>query len=202
MGQPTVVAHGLNDFLATPYTPIENALSQSIIIRAATAADAVAIRSLHQTVATRSGGIARYADEISDEYVNEFITRSLKNGIIVVAESTENHALLGELHTYPYGIRRLAHVLTSLTVVIHPDAQGQGVGRRLFESLIDEVREHRSEILRIELIVQESNTHARRLYDSVGFREEGRLIDGILSTTTGLPENDVPMAWVRRTATR
>ena len=68
----------------------------------------------------------------------------------------------------------------------------------MFDALLLEVREHRPNILRVELIVQESNPHARRLYESVGFRVEGRLIDGIMNTQTGLPETDLAMAWVRR----
>ncbi len=175
----------------------EDALSTSVIIRAARLTDAPFIRALHVAVATLSGGIARHADEITDEYVNEFITRSLSSGIIVVAVD-ESGAIVGELHAYPYGLRRLAHVLTSLTVVVHPNAQGQRVGRRMFDALLLEVREHRPNILRVELIVQESNPHARRLYESVGFRVEGRLIDGIMNTQTGLPETDLAMAWVRR----
>lgn len=148
-------------------------------------------------VATISGGIARFADEVTDEYVHEIITRGTERGIILVAEDATAHNIVGELHTYSYGLRRLAHVLTSLTVAVHPATQGQGVGRRLFEALLKEVRDNHPHILRVELITQESNTHARRLYESVGFRAEGRLQQAILSTTTGLPETDVPMAWLR-----
>ena len=170
------------------------------IIRPATRADFARIRALNISVATRSGGIARYADEITDAYVNEFMTRSLGKGVIVVAEDSVTHAIMGELHAYPYELRRLAHVLTSLTIVVDPDAQGRGIGRQLFESLLREVRENRPDILRVELIVQESNAHARRLYESVGFQVEGRLIDGIMSTKTGMPETDLPMAWLRSSA--
>lgn len=175
----------------------KNPPQKPIIIRAATPTDAGGIRALHISVATRSGGIARYADEVTEEYVNDFVRQSLKSGIIVVAENTDTSAIVGELHTYGCGLRRLAHVLSSLTVAVHPDTQGQGIGRKLFEEMLRTVREHRPEILRVELIVQESHLRARRLYESVGFREEGRLINGILSTKTGLPENDVPMAWLR-----
>ena len=134
---------------------------------------------------------------MTDEYVHEIITRGTERGIILVAENTTTNTVVGELHTYSYGLRRLAHVLTSLTVAVHPATQGQGVGRRLFETLLNEVRDNHPHILRVELITQESNTHARRLYESVGFRAEGRLQQAILSTTTGLPETDVPMAWLR-----
>ena len=161
----------------------EDALSEfTVIIRPAALSDFASIRALHISVATRAGGIARYADEVTDEYVNEFMTRSLGNGVIVVAEDSATHAIVGELHAYPYGLRRLAHVLTSLTIVVDPDSQGRGIGRQLFETQLHNVRENRPDVLRVELIVQESNVHARRLYESVGFQVEGRLIDGIMST--------------------
>ncbi|MEO7996246.1 MAG: N-acetyltransferase [Gemmatimonadaceae bacterium] len=172
-------------------------LPELIVIRAGTLADAAAIRELHVAVATISGGIARYADEITESYVHEIITRGTERGVIVVAQDVASGAIVGELHAHSYGLRRLAHVLTSLTVAVHPNTQGHGVGRRLFDALLHEVRENRPEILRVELITQASNTHARRLYESVGFRAEGELHQAILSTTTGLPETDVPMAWLR-----
>lgn len=163
-------------------------------------ADAAAIRELHIAVATISAGIARYADEITESYVHEIITRGTERGVIVVAQDVASGAIVGELHAYSYGLRRLAHVLTSLTVAVHPNAQGRGIGRQLFEALLHEVRENRPDILRVELITQESNAHARRLYEAVGFRAEGRLQQAILSTTTGLPEADIPMAWLRNPA--
>lgn len=155
------------------------------------------MRELHIAVATTSGGIARYADEVTEEYVHKTISRSAESGVIFVAEDAERSTIIGELHAYSHGLKRLAHVLTSLTVAVHPRSQGHGVGRRLFEAMLQEVRDNRPEILRVELITQESNIHARRLYEAVGFRAEGLLRQAILNTSTGLPESDVPMAWLR-----
>lgn len=173
------------------------AASTAVVIRDGTAADAVALRELHQTVSRISGGLARFADEITEEYVEEFISSSLKGGVIVVAEREATGEIVGELHAYPYSMRRLAHTLTSLTVAVHPATQGLGVGGQLFRALLREVRENRPGIIRVELIVQESNTRARRLYESVGFVAEGRMLNAILDVSTGRPETDVPMAWLR-----
>lgn len=115
----------------------------------------------------------------------------------MVAEREGTGEIVGELHAYSYPMRRLAHTLTSLTIAVHPDAQGMGVGGRLFRALLQEVRENLPEIHRVELIVQESNTRARRLYESVGFVAEGRMLNAILDVHTGRLETDVPMAWLR-----
>lgn len=125
------------------------------------------------------------------------MVESLDGGVIVVAE--QGGRIVGELHAYPYRQRRLDHVLSHLTIAVHPDAQGQGLGRRLFESLLTEVLEHRPRITRIELICQESNTRALALYESLGFRREGRLEEGIKAAAGGL-ENDIPMGWLRSRA--
>jgi putative acetyltransferase len=84
-----------------------------------------------------------------------------------------------------------------LTVAVHPDAQGQGIGRRMFARMLDEVvREHR-DVTRVELITQEGNARALHLYESLGFRREGRL-EGRIRTDDGGTEADIPMAWLRQ----
>jgi ribosomal protein S18 acetylase RimI-like enzyme len=54
-----------------------------------------------------------------------------------------------------------------------PEYRGKGIGRKLLETAIEAALS--SGIERIELAVYESNTHAIRLYQSIGFIEEGRL---------------------------
>ena len=172
-------------------------LQQPPAIRTGRANDAAAIRDLYVTVARDSGSLARGADEVTDDYVNAFIARSLADGVLFVAEIQGASGIAGELHAYRNGLRRFSHVLGSLTVAVHPDAQGQGIGRRLFESMLAEVLSARPMISRIELITSASNVRARKLYESLGFRAEGRFEDGILSPQ-GVLETDIPMAWLRR----
>ncbi len=168
-------------------------------LRSGVEADVEAIRELYVAVARESGGLARFADEVTAAYVNTFVSRSMTDGIIIVAESS-NGEIVGELHAYRNSLRRFSHVLGALTVAVLPKAQGRGVGRHLFEALLAEVREHRADILRVELIVQESNVRAQRLYASLGFHAEGRLIDAIQNMQTGIAESDIPMAWLRNRA--
>lgn len=80
-----------------------------------------------------------------------------------------------------------------------PEAQGSGVGRRLFEEFLAEVRTNRPEVLRVELIARESNARAIAFYESLGFRREGRM-EGRIRNLDGSFEADIPMAWGREAA--
>jgi ribosomal protein S18 acetylase RimI-like enzyme len=165
-------------------------------IRAATLEDIPAIVSLHKHVSATSGGLARFPDEITVEYVTGVVTRSLADGVIVVAEAPDISGLAGELHTYRNPLRLFHHVYTNLTIAVHPECQGRGLGRALFRSLLETVRLERPDVLRVELISAESNARAHLLYQAMGFVREGRL-DRAICGANGVPEADIPMAWFR-----
>jgi putative acetyltransferase len=162
--------------------------------------DAGAIVSLYRDVAAPPGGLARDVDEISPEYVGTFLARAVEDGVGFVAVPAEQSPgpprLAGELHAYPPGPRAFAHLLGELTVAVHPDWQGRGVGRALFAALLSEVERHRPQVTRVELVARESNARAIGLYESLGFRREGRL-EGRVRRQDGVVEADIPMAWVR-----
>jgi putative acetyltransferase len=158
--------------------------------------DAPAIQQLYQTVAATPGGIAREPGEVTADYVNAFVEQTLERGILIVAELPGLAGLAAELHAYRSELRVFAHVLGELTVAVHPNAQGQGIGRQLFTWLLDDVARNHPDITRVELVTQESNARALQLYESVGFRREGRMAGRILSPRGGF-EADIPMAWLR-----
>jgi GNAT superfamily N-acetyltransferase len=53
-------------------------------------------------------------------------------------------------------------------VAVHPDWQGQGIGRAMLEAALDFARDHGGAW--VVLQVRDDNPAARRLYDSLGFR--------------------------------
>jgi len=61
-----------------------------------------------------------------------------------------------------------AHILT---LCVHKDFQGQGIGKLLLEHLIDLAKDHRAEVLLLE--VRPSNITAVHLYHKYGFNEVG-----------------------------
>jgi ribosomal protein S18 acetylase RimI-like enzyme len=164
------------------------------MIRKARSGDLPSILRLYRDVAAVPDGIARTPDEVSEAYINGFMQRAQADGIELVCE--QDGVIVGEIHASRVGIAALAHLLTDLTIAVAPQAQGQGVGRRLFQGLLDEVMANMPHITRIELFARDSNVRARALYASLGFVEEGRLRARV-NNARGEPETDTIMGWLR-----
>ncbi|MDQ3517566.1 MAG: GNAT family N-acetyltransferase, partial [Gemmatimonadota bacterium] len=179
------------------YLDQANDLKQLAHLRRGRREDAPAIQLLYQAVAATPGGIARSPGEVTSDYVDGFVARSLQRGILIVAEVPGLSGLAAELHAYRSELSLFAHVLGDLTVAVHPEAQGQGIGRQLFTLLLEEVTRDHPDITRVELVTAESNARALHLYESVGFNREGRF-EGRIRNSSGGVEADIPMAWYRR----
>jgi ribosomal protein S18 acetylase RimI-like enzyme len=163
------------------------------MIRQTKAEDLKIVQALYRTVAEVSGGIIRTPDEITLDYVRDFWTHCQRDkGYSFVVVEAEN--IIAEIHTYGYGILAHRHILTDLTVCVHPDHQGKGLGKQLFMHLLDTIKQHRPDILRVELWVREHNTSAIKLYESVGFAQEGRFPDMIWNTN-GAFDTPIMMVW-------
>ena len=163
--------------------------------RTATIEDLERIVILYKTVARVEGGIARLENEITHAYVRNFIEKSLAQGLIIVGENPSNeNELVAEIHAYKPGIAVFNHVLSDLTLVVHPDHQGKKIGRTIFTIFLEEVGRNMPKIGKIELITRESNMKAIQLYQSLGFKIEGRMEMRVRSTS-GMYEADIPMGW-------
>jgi ribosomal protein S18 acetylase RimI-like enzyme len=163
--------------------------------RTAVPEDLSAIVKLYKDVAARSAALARTAEEITEQYVEDFLAKSITDGVIIVAEDPEDGSrLIGEIHAYKRGIKVFDHVLSELTIVVHPDHQSKKIGRTIFTIFLEEVALHHPDIGRVELIARESNAKAIRLYQSLGFLIEGRL-EMRIKTPEGNYEADIPMGW-------
>ena len=164
-------------------------------IRPATVEDAAEIHALYRRVAAKPGGIARLEEEVSGAYVRAFLTRALSDGVALVA-TDESNAIVAEIHAYKPDPFCFSHVFSELTVVVDPTTQGKRIGKSIFSTLLQAVSESHPDICRVELIARESNEKAIKLYESLGFRKEGRLA-GRIKNVDGSFESDIPMAWLR-----
>lgn len=164
-------------------------------IRPATWSDKEAIYKLYKAVARQKGGIARIESEITPAYVQHNLKQALDHGICLIAEDAESGFLLGEIHCYKLEPRVFNHVLSELTIVVHPDHQGKGIGRSIFQCMLDTIQTNHPDILRVELIARESNRKAIELYQKLGFKIEGRFEQRI-ANEDGTFEADIPMAWL------
>lgn len=165
------------------------------VVRACISDDQPKILSLYRKVASRSGGIARSESEITTDYISTFTQQAANTGVHFVAEAPDNsNTIIGEIHGYKMFPKVFEHVISELTIAVDPDFHGRGVGKQLFTYFLDHIRDERPDVLRVELMTQESNMRALNLYKSVGFVVEGRLQNRIRMNGSSL-DADIPMAW-------
>lgn len=146
----------------------------SFAIRSTTMDDARAVAAVHRATASIPGGIARRPEEITDAYIVRVLTAALADGVGLVAVD-EGAAVIGEIHAVRIPVQLFSHVLSDLTVAVHPDWRGRGVGSALFQALFAAARAMDPPIVRVELNAGAGNAGALRLYERLGFRVEGRL---------------------------
>ena len=144
----------------------------SLKVRPTGPEDAAAMLALYRKAAA-GPGLARYPDELDAQFVAHIRSQTERGGLSLGA--FKDGALVGEIHAWRPGPRKFAHVLGELTVAVDPDCQGEGIGSTLFAALFDEAGRMDPPIERIELFVHTGNPGAKRLYERLGFVEEGRL---------------------------
>jgi ribosomal protein S18 acetylase RimI-like enzyme len=167
-------------------------------VRSVIPTDKGKIISLYEKVAMISGGIARSKEEISEEYIEDFMRQAETSGIQLVIDHPEKPGLIiAEIHAYKAIPKVFAHVMGNLTIAVDPDFQGRGVGKILFTHFLEFITNNRPDIMRVELLTQESNEKAINLYKKVGFIIEGRLEKRIKMYDDRI-EADIPMAWFNR----
>ncbi len=172
-----------------------NAVQGKARIRTVTDADIRPIAELYRAVAEAGGGLARTSDEVTLDYVSDFVHAARHGGIELIAEAPDG-SIAGEIHTYPLGPASFAHVLGQLTIAVHPESQGHGIGRALFRALLDRVERDFPHVVRVELKARESNSRAIGMYESLGFIKEGRMQRRV-RLEDGSFDADIPMAWHR-----
>ncbi len=148
--------------------------------------------ALYRKVAEISDGIIRHESEITKEYVSDFLTNSLNNGLILIGIISGK--IVGEIHAYSPNILAFQHILTDLTIIVDPNNQRKGIGRKLFESFLKNVTSELAHIKRIELYTREHNERNVRFYKSLGFINEGRQKDKIFVSESEF-ETTLHMAW-------
>jgi putative acetyltransferase len=139
----------------------------SLTIRPITREDATAINAIrrHPAVYATTLGIA--SERVSGSQA--FIDNLSKKDHLFVAEVDGTVVGVAGLHEYPSPrMRHKGH----LGIMIDPAHQGQGIGRKLMETLLD-LADNWLMLDRLELEVFSDHAKAIRLYESLGFVVEG-----------------------------
>ncbi|GAA4276879.1 GNAT family N-acetyltransferase [Aquimarina mytili] len=163
-------------------------------IRPAIQSDEPHILALYKKVAQQSGGIIRVTNEITLEYIRDFVSKSIQDGIILVTVNPDDNQIIAEIHAYRIGLSAFRHILTDLTIVVAPDFQGQKIGKTLFNQFLETIESEYPHILRVELFVRENNKNTIQFYSRLGFINEGRQHQKIKNLDHSL-ETPIHMAW-------
>lgn len=167
-------------------------------VRRAIPADKQKILAFYRRVATGTGGIARTEEEVTSEYIQHCMDQAALTGIqLVVDHPGDLNEIIAEMHGYKLEPKVFAHVISELTIAVDPQFHGIGIGKLIFTTFLDQIKAHRPDILRVELVTQESNARALNLYKSVGFVIEGRFEKRIRMYNNKL-DADIPMAWFNK----
>lgn len=161
-------------------------------IRKATIHDKDNLKILYQRVASTPGGLARTTEEITETYISKLLFNGINNGLALVAE--HEGKLIGSIFKYRLEPKVFSHVLAEGSILVDPDFQGKGIGSNLITTFLNEIKENYPDILRVELMVRESNP-AIKLYKKLGFTQEGRF-EGRIKGIYGQLEADIAMVWI------
>ncbi len=156
--------------------------------------DADDLLQLLRSIAAKPGGFVRMEEEISADFVDETLKRSLNGGASFGAIERGSGRLLGVITSRKLALKAFEHVLSSVMIGVHPEFQSRGIGRRLFVDFLEYVTLQRDDIKRIELIARDSNQRQISFYESMGFRREG-VFEKRFRRSDGSFEADIPMGW-------
>lgn len=135
-------------------------MSNGIVIRAATEADAEAVSSVI-AITTRRSNVKDYTQDIIETVVAdsapEHMRAMIRKGDFMVAE--ENGTILGVVGLVEDRMRRF---------FVLPDAQGTGVGRDLLAAI-----EHTAILNGLPVLRVNSSLTATGFYERLGFASEG-----------------------------
>jgi ribosomal protein S18 acetylase RimI-like enzyme len=91
----------------------------------------------------------------------------------------DGDALVGAICLRTQEGRKIRHSASLNALVVDPERQARGIGRRLVAHLIDFARSL-GYLRQLTLTVHDGNTRAERLYDAFGFRQFGLEPDAFL----------------------
>jgi len=157
--------------------------------------DRAELFNLYIQVAENKKGIARTINEIDNEFISNIADVNTKGGIGFVG--IVEGEIIGEVHASKYGIHIFDHILTNLTIGIHPDFQGKGYGKKIFSFFLKEIENTRSDILRVELESRASNKKSIELYKSIGFIQEG-ILKNKTRNVDGSFEDSILFSWLNK----
>ncbi|MCG8576309.1 MAG: GNAT family N-acetyltransferase [Flavobacteriales bacterium] len=143
------------------------------------------VAEIYRSVSQETEGIPRRLHEITETYIFSLLNKKEDEIVSLVAEDEEGK-LLGVIHATKNGLESYTHILSDLTIIIRPEAQGKGVAKALGYHVLNYIRDHRPDVWRLEVEAISKLDHLDIFY-AAGFVKEGEIknrirnIDGSFS---------------------
>lgn len=143
-----------------PFRPLDATMSS---IRQATTSDFDQIWPIFQRIIAPGDTLA-FSPDTTPEEAKEFWFGIPKATTFVYEE---DGLVLGAYILKPNQIGLGSHI-SNATFIVHPDARGKGIGRSLGDHCLEEAKRREFKAMQFNLVVS-TNTHAVKLWQSVGF---------------------------------
>jgi RimJ/RimL family protein N-acetyltransferase len=173
---------------------------EEVLLRTCTREDAPGLLAhrLHMAVTSPHNVVS--PDEVEDDlekqvqWIEDRVSRAHELNIIATSDSAPG-LIVGSLHFQSFDKRILAHH-GSFGISVDAAWRGKGVGSALIAALLDWARAHPT-IEKVCLGVYEDNHSARRLYERLGFKEEGRREKFFKTADRGYVDDIQMCLWIK-----
>ena len=134
--------------------------------------DAAAAAAIWNEV-VRGGAAFPQREELTEENADSFFRSQSFTGL---AEDAETGEIVGLYILHPNNIGRCGHICNA-SYAVEREARGLHIGEKLVSDCLRQGRAHGFRILQFNAVVA-SNTHARHLYERLGFQPLGVIPGG------------------------
>jgi GNAT superfamily N-acetyltransferase len=148
-------------------------MSEQITIRIANAADASALVEFNQAMAFETEGKRLETSRLQNGV--EAVFGDEKKGFYVVAENANGRIIGGLMITFEWSDWRNGWFWWIQSVYILPENRGQKIYRRLYQFVKEKALEQ-GNVCGFRLYVEHENSHAQKVYKSVGMKHSDYLM--------------------------
>jgi RimJ/RimL family protein N-acetyltransferase len=171
-------------------------MMSQILLREANRGDVEAIYRLYLIVARAfPDSITQHRSEITQDFVDDILTQSMRYGLAIVAES-ERGSVIGLFKGYTSPYRNLAHVMMNATLICTPDSAGRRAFVVLFRAFLDKLKNEFCHIYKLQSRPHEANRTAINCYLRNGMYVETVFKDHIFNISKSVLENEVIASWM------
>ena len=140
-----------------------------------------------------TGNLTQFPNEIYKNYIkNEIFENALNLGLCVVVK--DNNKVVGLMKSYTSEYKALAHIMTNTTIMIHPDYQNHGYGKKMVETFLKIIMDEMQHIYMLEIVPHANNIRALDFYLKNNFKIESKTTNRILTQNNTMVD-EVKMIW-------